>query len=512
MSHRWSSLVALCALFSCCGPAAILAGDLDYDRDLGMFADGLEEIDQHYVRAVELNLMVADGLAGLDQIDPGISVRMAAGQLEVTDGAGLVATLPVSGRLGPEDGARLMARALRAVRRASPAIKAVDSEAAYQAIFDGMLNSLDPPFSRYTGRTAATQDRAGRLGYVGIGVHISVEDSGTRIKSVIPDTPAERAGLSAEDVILAIDGRSTQGLDQASVVDMLRGAEGSQVTLTIRPSTGAATRTLGLIRAPVAPDTVQYRREGDIAYFRIVQFGVGTADGVRHGLEQARSDGGTLRGIILDLRGNPGGLLDQGIAVVDLFTSRGRILTIRGRDPRADEAFNATGRNLGGALPIAVLISGSSASASEIVAAALQDSDRAVVIGSSSYGKGTVQGVHPMPNGGELILTVARFYAPSGYTLQHLGVLPTICTSGGQGDASTFLADLAADKIPRLPIEKRNRASPDDAASLDQLKAECPASRAIEPLDVDLASRLLEDPGLYARAIALADPGTKALQ
>jgi carboxyl-terminal processing protease len=163
-------------------------------------------------------------------------------------------------------------------------------------------------------------------------------------------------------------------------------------------------------------------------------------------------------------------------------------------------------------LPIAVLISGSTASASEIVAAALQDSDRAVVIGTNSFGKGTVQEVHPMPNGAELILTVARFYAPSGYTLQHLGVLPTICTSRRQEDATALLAELAADKMPRLPIERRNRVSPDDAAGLEQLKAECPASPAIDSVDLDLASRLLENPGLFAKAIALADPGTKTLQ
>ena len=502
-------LLFLCSLLSCFAAVSPLAGDLDYDRDRGMFAEGFDDISRHYIRRVDLRDLVADGLVALGQIDQGLTARRNTDRLDLMYHGQTSADFPLSGQLGPEDLAALVAKALATARQVSPALKAAGSELLYAAMFTGMLDRLDPPYSRYVGRMDAAQDRATRQGYAGIGVHIAMDDGGARITSVIPDTPAEQIGLRADEVIVAIDGTATSGLDQGTVVCMLRGVVGSKVTLTVRPS-GNAVMTIVVTRGNVAPQTVQYEREGEIAYLRIFQFGEGTADSVRHGVEDAL--GGGARGVVLDLRDNPGGLLDQGVAVADLFINSGRILSIRGRDPKDDEIFDATAGDIARGLPVAVLINAGTASAAEILAAALQDNRRAVIVGSNSFGKGTVQGVHRMPNDGELILTIARFYAPSGYSLQHLGVLPTICTSRASEDATTLLSELEDGRLPRLPIEVRNRVSPDDGARLEQLKAQCPASHASNAVDLDVATRLLSQPASLAKAIALADSGTKVAQ
>lgn len=469
-----------------------------------MLADALADIDQHYIQRVDLRATATDGLQALGEIDQGLSVRPEADRLNLIYQGRPAGTFALSGPMGSADWAVLMANVLAAARNASPTFNAADSELVYAAIFNAIVSRLDFPFSRYAGRDQATQDRATREGYAGIGVHISIESDGARITSVIPGTPAERIGLHADDAIVAVNGQPVQGLDQQTVVGELRGPAGSRVILTVRPSGRSALVTMTAVRDNVAVETVAYQRKGDIGYFRVFLFGQGTADSLRGGVEKALGSG--VRGIVLDLRDDPGGLLDQGVAVADLFLDRGRIVSIRGRDPKNEQDFNATSGDITHGLPVAVLINASTASASEVVAAALQDSGRAIIIGSNSFGKGTVQAVHRLPNGGELILTIARFYAPSGYTLYHLGVLPTICTSRGAADAQAILTQLEAGGLPPLPIAKRDSTPPDDTADLEQLRAICPGAHGTNAVDLDIASRLLTESGFFAKAVALADP------
>ena len=213
-----------------------------------------------------------------------------------------------------------------------------------------------------------------------------------------------------------------------------------------------------------------------------------------------------MRGVILDLRGDPGGVLDQAVAVSDLFLNSGRIVSTRGRNPESYQSYEATPGDIAHGLPMAVLINGNSASASEIVAAALQDNDRAVLIGSNSYGKGTVQTVPRLPNNGELTLTWARYYAPSGYTLNHIGILPSICTNAGDEDATDLLAELGNGALQPVPVVARNATSPDDTAALDKLRDTCPSYKSERAVDLQVAIRLLTQPRLYEEAIKLAAP------
>jgi carboxyl-terminal processing protease len=508
--RRTPAMLAFLAVAGCTNGGPSLAANVDYDRDKRMFIAGYEDIDQYYIRKEDLGDLTVGGLSALASLDQKISVKRSEGKFDVVYAGATAADFEVTSGFGADDWASLTADALVTARKVSPAIEKAGSEAVYQAVFNGMMARLDQ-FSRYASHDAATENRATREGFGGIGVRIAVEDGKVRIVSVMHYTPAERAGLLTDDLITTIDGTPTKGLDQQAVVNMLRGPDDSRVVLTIQRGSAEKPLSFAVNRAHVVPETVTYRREGDIAYFRIYGFNQGTADSLQRELENARSDlGHSMRGVVLDLRGNPGGLLDQAVGVSDLFLNSGRIVSTHGRNPDSHQYFEATPGDEIDGLPIAVLINGNSASASEIVAAALQDNERAVVIGSNSYGKGTVQELRRLPNDGELSLTWARFHAPSGYTLHHVGVLPSICTNKGEEDATELLAELGPGKLPPLPIEQRNATSPEDTPGLDKIRAVCPVYHAERAVDLQLAIRLLGQPQLYARAISLAEPIAKA--
>jgi carboxyl-terminal processing protease len=211
-----------------------------------------------------------------------------------------------------------------------------------------------------------------------------------------------------------------------------------------------------ITRAHVVPETVIYRKEGRIAYFRIYSFNTETTESLKRAISNARNEiGSAMEGVILDLRENPGGLLNQSVSLANIFLSEGRIVSTHGRHPESHQFFDASGNDMLQGLPVVVLIDGNSASAAEIVAAALQDNGRAVLVGSNTFGKGTVQTVLPLPNKGEITLTWARFHAPSGYTLHGLGVLPNVCTVA-RASADDVLADLDAGAMPLVPVEARN--------------------------------------------------------
>jgi carboxyl-terminal processing protease len=248
------------------------------------------------------------------------------------------------------------------------------------------------------------------------------------------------------------------------------------------------------------------QRDGNIVIFHIASFNQSTTERLSEALAQARRDiGGPPGGIVLDLRGNPGGLLDQAVSLADLFIANGAIISTVGRHPASHQYFAATGHSIVPNTPIAVLINGGSASASEIVAAALQDIHRAVVIGSSSYGKGTVQTVLHLPNDGELTLTWARLVAPSGYYLQEHGVVPTLCTSDLADDDRSLDVALAqvrgAGSQPRANLDER---------AWSALRHACPARTTSPGIDLKIAERVLADPARYSAAVQAIHPLAQA--
>jgi carboxyl-terminal processing protease len=487
-----------------CGLAGGLGEDEAYDAPRDMFTSGYDKIEAVYIQDVALGDLAVAGLTQVASLDPTLSISRETDAVALKVGGKSRASFKSPADSDVDGWGDLTADVLAAARAASPQLKAKPNEDIYDAFFAGALTKLDG-FSRYSTAAEAAENRATREGFGGIGVRVAVEDDVVRIISVMNYTPAQRVGLRSDDVITHVDDTPLTGLEQDQVIDMLRGPDDSRVVLTIVRGKDAPF-TVDITRTHIVPETVTYERRSSVAYMHIYGFNLDTADSLRKEMLHARQDiGGGLQGYILDLRGNPGGLLDQSVAVADLLIDDGRIVSTHGRHPDSHQYFEATNGDIAEGLPIVVLVNGDSASAAEIVAAALQDSGRAVVVGSNSYGKGTVQTVLRMPNDGELTLTWARFHAPSGYTLNHLGVIPTVCTTGNGNTAEVLIDELRRNELKPVPTDIRNGVNPEDTRALKELRSLCPERRGEEAVDEQVALQLLSHPSLYRRAVHLAD-------
>jgi carboxyl-terminal processing protease len=473
-----------------------------------VFMVGYGRIAEIYLQPVDIGRLAVDGLAALSRLDPAIGFERRDAHVVLRAGGAVQAEFPAPGDADATGWAMLTARAVERARAASPALDEASDEEIYEIVFEGIMADLDA-YSRYTSASRAMAERAQREGYGGIGAAIEAVNGAIRFTEVMPGAPADRAGIRAGDRLLAINGSATAGMPLDLARDRLRGPAGSVVDVTVGPGEGSQrgrVRRLSLYRERVIPNTVTMTVEDGIATLRIDRFNAATAINLREAIATANLRlGQNARGFILDLRGNPGGLLDQAVAVADIFIPEGSIVTTRGRHPDSIQRFEATGDDAIAGLPLVVLLDGRSASASEIVAAALQDSGRAVVIGASSYGKGSVQTVTRLPNDGELFLTWSRIYAPSGYTLHLQGVTPTVCTSRDAVDAGEVIRRLREGE-PALPsmLASLRRAAPEDESALSSLRTLCPWKDHAADLDLEVARRLLSEDGLYRRIMQMS--------
>src|SRR6185312_6403741 len=303
----------------------------------------------------------------------------------------------------------------------------VSDDTLIEGAINGMLTSLDPHSNYLNSKNFTDMKVQTRGEFGGLGIEVSMEGGLIKVVSPIDDTPAARAGLKPGDFITHLDGTPVQGLTLPEAVEKMRGPENSEVTLKIRRA-GRDPFDVKLVRAKIKIQSVRSHLEGDsIGYVRITSFNEQTDVGLNNALKNLKQQAGNkLSGIILDLRNNPGGLLDQAVAVSDAFIEKGEIVSTRGR--RSDDAqrYNAHAGDITSGLPLAVLINGGSASASEIVAGALQDHRRAILIGTRSFGKGSVQTIIPLPGHGAMRVTTARYYTPSGRSIQAKGIDPDI--------------------------------------------------------------------------------------
>jgi carboxyl-terminal processing protease len=305
-----------------------------------------------------------------------------------------------------------------------------DEQKLIEAAINGMLNSLDPHSSYMDAKSFRDMQVQTRGEFGGLGIEVTQEDGLIKVVTPIDDTPASRAGILSGDIITGIDGESVQGLSLNQAVDKMRGAPDTTVTLKILRGTGKEPQDIKLTRAIIQIKSVRSHQEGDdIGYIRITQFNEQTYDGVKAAIQKFQNDipAAKFKGYILDLRNNPGGLLDQSIAVVNCFLDRGEIVSTRGRNPDETMRYNARPGDLSKGKPVIVLINGGSASASEIVAGALQDHKRATILGTRSFGKGSVQTIIPLgQSNGAVRLTTARYYTPSGRSIQAKGIDPDV--------------------------------------------------------------------------------------
>jgi carboxyl-terminal processing protease len=494
----------LCLAFlmvACASQDSTVQVGYDEGRAERLFTAGYSNVSDIYIEEVPVADLAIAGMKSLASIDPALGVAVEGDRLRVNFDNQPMASFPMADPRDPEAWGALTAAVISISRYHSRDLDTADQEKIYEAVFDGLLTQLDS-FSRYAGREAARENRASRDGFGGIGVRIRLIEEGVLVLSVMEDTPAEAAGLQADDVIVAIDGESVEGLSQHDAVNRLRGRIGSEVDLTLERS-GVDPLVVAVERSHIVPQTVSYHREGNLGYIKLTGFNKRTTDSLRQKIRQAQNEiGSDLRGFILDLRGNPGGLLEQAVEVSDLFVDHGRIVSIHGRHNDSHQYYPAKRGDLTENAPLVVLIDGGSASASEIVAAALQDSGRAVLVGSGSYGKGTVQTVMPLPNDGEFILTWARFHAPSGYALHRRGVLPDLCTSGSAHSTAEVLTQIHSGTQPLTAELRRRDIDINDDGAVEAFRAHCPAREEDETeIDMEVARQLLEEPGLYARAL-----------
>jgi carboxyl-terminal processing protease len=306
-------------------------------------------------------------------------------------------------------------------------VEDVTDETLIESAINGMLTSLDPhsgylDAKRYRDMQVQTKGEFG-----GLGIEVTMENGLVKVVSPIDDTPAHRAGIQAGDVITHIDSEPVLGLSLSEAVEKLRGPVDTLIALTLRREGNEEPVDVSMARAVITISPVRYRAESDIGYLRVTAFNEQTETKLREGIENLKADlGPSLKGFVVDLRNNPGGLLEQAVSVSDTFLDRGEIVSTRGRRTDSIQRFNARRGDLTDGLPLVVLINGGSASASEIVAGALQDHHRAIVMGTQSFGKGSVQTIMPLPGHGAIRLTTARYYTPAGTSIQAKGIAPDI--------------------------------------------------------------------------------------
>jgi carboxyl-terminal processing protease len=323
----------------------------------------------------------------------------------------------------------------------------VDDKDLVENSINGMLTGLDPHSSYMNAKQFRDMQVQTRGEFGGLGIEVTQENGFIKVISPIDDTPASKAGIKAGDIITALDGKTVQGLSLQDAVDRMRGAPNSKITLTIKREGVDKPLEVSMLREVIHIQVVKQRMEPDnIGYIRLTQFTEQADSSLKQAVKLLKQQaGGKLKALILDLRNNPGGLLDQAVSISSDFINQGEIVSTRARHAEDAQRWDAKGNDIIDGVPLVVLINGGSASSSEIVAGALQDHQRAVLLGSRSFGKGSVQTVIPLPGNGAMRLTTARYYTPSGRSIQGQGIMPDVLVAESREEQPRFGPEREAD-------------------------------------------------------------------
>jgi carboxyl-terminal processing protease len=511
-SYARSAVFALLALLAGCATpqSDIGQNSTSFENEMAVktFSSGYRQISERYIEKLSPYELALEGLRGLATIDPTFKVDVDRDDVVIRSEVVQSHRYTAPAKNDVEGWANLTVQVLIDAQNEAAVFKQAKVGNLYEAVFDGSLSLLDT-FSRYASVEQAKRNREKRSGFGGIGIRFKRTDMGLTVTQVFPETPASKSGLKPDDIITHADGRSLAGLERRMAGRYLRGEIGSIVDVKVMRQ--ATILNISIRRDRIVAPTASHSVRNGIVHVRVSGFNNRTtrqvARNLARGLKEARRQTGQkAKGIIFDLRGNPGGLLKQAVNVSDLFLADGRIISTRGRHPASDHDYEAKGADIAKGLPLVVLINGRSASASEIVAAALQDHERAIVIGTTSFGKGTVQTVIRLPNDAEITLTWSRFQAPSGYFLHGLGVPPSICAPLDSKVGASDLIDSALGNAVRHSetLQAWHSVSIQQKSERERLKSICPSTNKRNPVDIKIAEKLLQDASLYQRVKALS--------
>ncbi len=471
-----------------------------------VFAAGFAAIlDRHVERALPSDL-ITWALAGFTVVDSGLRVERLGRELRLMRGRrALISRLMPSDsqRNNPQAAGMTAAEALLHFQEvawaASPSIRDVGRDMLLRASFTAIFGHLDP-FSRYVTPEEAQLARDRRLGQGGVGLRLAAQRGQVVVAAVTAGGPAAGAGIRIGDRLVTVDDEMVFANDLPGAVLLLEGAAETEVVLVVQRA--GRRRSVTLRRVALRQETVAAETRNEVLHLRISGFTALTSAQVAGAVEAAFASAAPPRGLVLDLRGNRGGILTQAVAVADIFLDGGEIVATAGRHPEANRRYAATASDLANGRPIVVLVDGRTASAAEIVAAALGERGRAAVLGTGTQGKGLVQILLPLPNGGELQLSWSRIVMPSGWPLQGAGLLPGLCTSGGVTAAAEALAALRAGQQPMGAILARLRAvrPPVSALEATALRETCPGLDGVER-EADFAQALVLDAVAYRAAL-----------
>ncbi len=464
----------------------------------------LAYIEPRSLTSLTIPQMTIWGLNGLAALDPDLSTTLRDGQIELYGPEQMIIAVPAP---QPDDAAawgKVAARVADAAYDASPALRQAGTQEIISNFFDELFNHFDP-YSRYEPPLQAARDQLMITGLAGTGLTFAAQAGDVVIAGIAPDSPAENAGLTAGGVVLAVNGAPVYPGEVPRLNDTMNGIFGTSVALQMPdPENPGVPQTIVLVRAFIPQNTIFPElppTPGAIA-LKISSFDKGTGDQFSSALAAAMSAGAPPAGLVIDLRGNRGGVLRQAVLVADALMPAGLIAQAAGRDADAAQVFSAEGSDLAQGIKIIVLVDGQTASAAEILAAALSDNRRAVVVGSETLGKGLVQTVTSLPDGGELFITWSRVLAPRGWPLQTLGVMPQVCTSLGAAALESQMGALRNGENLMAQALAQARATRANAG-VDQILAvrdQCPADIGGN-LDVTAAAFLLHDNAAYAAAL-----------
>jgi carboxyl-terminal processing protease len=477
-----------------------VASGFDPHMVTDVYAAALAFMAPRTLEPVPISQLTMWGLGGLTALDPDLSADLRDGKIRLTQRDRMVAARPPPPENDVNGWAVAATQMALAAGTVSLPVRRAGTQGVLQSFFDELFNHLDP-YSRYVPPVEADEDVQRRNGRAGAGLRLLRRGAAIVVVEAITDGPGALAGIETGDTIISVDGQSTRGKDALTVMRWLGGPEGSPVDVVWHGHDGRP-HSAELERALVPPETVFTQRIGKALLIQVTAFDRSTDIHFTRAIQQALADPRPVDGLILDLRGNRGGLLRQAVMSAEALLPAGVIAITAGRDPDATRTWYSTTGELAEHVPVVIMVDGRTASAAEVLAAALADRGRGVVVGSSTLGKGLVQTITPLPDGGELFVTWSRILAPRGWPIQGLGVLPQVCTSLGRDTLSWELVSLAEGQQPMakaLAVDRAARA-PLQPAQILAIRSACPAAVGTDA-DLETARELIRDPAAYAAAL-----------